>query len=123
MKNGIVHRLGRAPEAAAWNVVGCGCHLVMEIKGTKGVVIPRLGENAKHLSLEAVNTEPPDASYFRNIKLIRYIRPDWGYDSTFGVPITNCKRLNSDNVIFAKSVMCLTNSAKQKKRDKHADIY
>ena len=36
------------------------------------VVIPRLGENAKHLSIEAVNTEPPGASYFRQIKLIRY---------------------------------------------------
>jgi hypothetical protein len=35
--------------------------------------IPRLSENAKHLSLEAVNTEPPDASYFRKIKWIRYI--------------------------------------------------
>ena len=53
--------------------------------------IPRLSENAKHLSLksadpsalEAVNpeslrfrdedrTEPPDASYFHKIKLIRY---------------------------------------------------
>ena len=38
------------------------------------IYIPRLSENAKHLSLisadpsalEAVNTEPPDASYFRN---------------------------------------------------------
>jgi hypothetical protein len=28
------------------------------------------------LSLEAVNTEPPDASYFRKIKLIRYIQGD-----------------------------------------------
>ena len=37
------------------------------------IYIPRLSENAKHLSLEAVNTEPPDASYFRKIKWIRYI--------------------------------------------------
>jgi dihydrofolate synthase/folylpolyglutamate synthase len=48
-------------------------------------VIPRLSENAKHLSLEVVNpeslrsrdedrTEPPNASYFRKIKLIRYSR-------------------------------------------------
>ena len=36
------------------------------------IYIPRLSENAKHLSLEAVNTEPPDASYFHKIKLIRY---------------------------------------------------
>ena len=36
------------------------------------IYIPRLSENAKHLSLEAVNTEPPDASYFRKIRLIRY---------------------------------------------------
>ena len=34
--------------------------------------IPRLSENAKNLSLEAVNTEPLGASYFRKIKLIRY---------------------------------------------------
>jgi len=36
------------------------------------VVIPPLGENAKHLKLEAVNTESLGESYFRKIKLIRY---------------------------------------------------
>ena len=33
------------------------------------------------------------------------------------------KRLNSDNVIFGMGVKCLVNSAKQRKRDKHAYIY
>ena len=89
MKNGIVHRLGRAPEAAAWNGAGCGCDWVMGIKRAKGDVI----------------------------------RPNWVYNSTFGVHITDCKRLNSDNVIFAMRVKCLANSAEQRKRDKLADIY
>ena len=89
MKNGIVHRLGRAPEAAAWNGAGCGCDWVMEIKRTQGVVIG----------------------------------PDWGYNSPFGVHITNCKRFNLDHVIFAMHVKCLANSAEQRKRDKLADIY
>ncbi|MDD2965660.1 MAG: hypothetical protein PHU33_17085 [Bacteroidales bacterium] len=51
------------------------------------------------------------------------IDPDWGYNSPFGVHITNCKRLNSDHVIFAMRVKCLANSAEQRKRDKLADIY
>ena len=51
------------------------------------------------------------------------IRPDWDYNSPFGVHITNCKRLNSDHVIFAMRVKCLANSAEQRKRDKLADIY
>ena len=51
------------------------------------------------------------------------IGQDWGYNSTFGVYITNCKRLNSDHVIFAMRVKCLANSAEQRKRDKLADIY
>lgn len=89
MKNGIVHQLGQAPEATAWNVVGCGCDRAIEIKGTKGDVM----------------------------------RPDWVYNSTFGVHITDYKRLNSDNVIFAMRVKCLVNSAEQRKRDKLADIY
>lgn len=89
MKNGIVHRLDRAPEAAVRNVAGCGCDWEMEIKRTQGVVIG----------------------------------PDWGYNSPFGVHITNCKRLNSDHVIFAMRVKCLANSAEQRKRDKLADIY
>jgi hypothetical protein len=46
-----------------------------------------------------------------------------GDKNTFGVHITNCKRLNSDNVIFAMHVKCLANSAEQRKRDKLADIY
>ena len=33
------------------------------------------------------------------------------------------KRLNSDNVFFGMGVKYLVNSAKQRKRDKHADIY
>ena len=89
MKNGIVHRLDRAPEAAVRNVAGCGCDWEMEIKRTQGVVIG----------------------------------PDWGYNSSLGVHITNCKRLNSDHVIFAMRVKCLANSAEQRKRDKLADIY
>ena len=46
-----------------------------------------------------------------------------GCNSIFGVHITNCKRLNSDHVIFAMRVKCLANSAEQRKRDKLADIY
>jgi hypothetical protein len=40
-----------------------------------------------------------------------------GCKNSFGVHITNCKRLNSDNVIFAMHVKCLANSAEQRKRD------
>ena len=50
-------------------------------------------------------------------------RPEWDYNSPFGVHITNCKHLNSDHVIFAMRVKCLANSAEQRKRDKLADIY
>ena len=81
--------MGRVPEAAVWNVAGCGCDWVMEIKRTKGGVM----------------------------------RPDWVYNNTSGLHITNYKRLNSDNVIFAMRVKCLANSAEQRKRDKLADIY
>ena len=33
------------------------------------------------------------------------------------------KRLSSDKAMFGTGVKCLVNSAKQRKRDKHADIY
>jgi hypothetical protein len=51
------------------------------------------------------------------------IRSVGAYNSTFGVRITNCKRLNSDNVLFAIHVKCLANSTELRKRDKLADIY
>ena len=82
MEVGLVLNFGQKPEFAK---------KVFEI-------IPRLGENAKHLSLEAVNTEPPSASYLHNsrsdlmhtrynylvhkFKLIRYNRKNWHADKT-----------------------------------------
>lgn len=43
MKNGIVHRMGRAPEAAARSVAGGGSDWQMGIKLPKGVVIGQNG--------------------------------------------------------------------------------
>jgi len=47
--------------------------IVLQNHHIKSQFIPRLSENAKHLRLEAVNTEPPGFSYFHKLKLIRYI--------------------------------------------------